>query len=117
MCILEKIRMYAATLQNTNKGLKPSLTFGSKRIPFGDQTWVFRLECNSSHFCSTSVPWEKFKHASKTRKHMKQYQHFTEALFIALLGFLFINSALIMLVSRFIIFTGNSVINLITDEQ
>lgn len=69
------------------------------------------------HFCSTSVPWEKFKHASKTIKHMKQYQHFTEALFIAFLGFLFMNSALIMLVSKFIIFTVNSVINLITDEQ
>lgn len=48
---------------------------------------------------------------------MKQYQHFTEALFIAFLGFLFMNSALIMLVSKFIIFTVNSVINLITDEQ
>lgn len=48
---------------------------------------------------------------------MKQYQHFTEALFIAFLRFLFMNSALIMLVSKFIIFTDSSVINLITDEQ
>lgn len=49
---------------------------------------------------------------------MKQHQHFPEYPFIALPDFLFMNFTLIMLVSKFIIFTDdNSVVNLITDGQ
>lgn len=49
---------------------------------------------------------------------MKQYQHFPEAPFIALPDFLFMNFALIVLVSKFSIFTDDkSVTNLITDDQ
>ena len=51
-------------------------------------------------------------------RHVKQYQHFQEIPFIALPDFLFMNFALIILLSKFIIFTDdNSVINLITHDE
>jgi len=65
-----------------------------------------------------SVPWETWKYASKIIRHVKQYQHFQEIPFIALPDFLFMNFALIILLSKFIIFTDdNSVINLITHDE
>lgn len=48
---------------------------------------------------------------------MKQYQHFQEAPLIALPDFLFMNFAPIILVSKFIIFTDDNIINVITDDQ
>lgn len=48
---------------------------------------------------------------------MKQYQDFQEVLFIALPDFLFMNFALIILASKFIIFTDDNIINIITNDQ